>query len=55
MISGNLSVLGAIMVAFPYDLIKKQMQVRGDYNIKTYKLVGVYKIHMEKSRISWIL
>ena len=32
-ISGNLSMLGAIMVAFPSDLIKKQMQVRGDYNI----------------------
>ena len=33
MISGNISMLGAIMVAYPSDLIKKQMQVRGDYNV----------------------
>ena len=37
LIAGNLSMLGALSVAFPSDLVKKRMQIRGEHNIPNYK------------------
>ena len=30
-------MLGALSVAFPSDLVKKRMQIRGEHNIPNYK------------------
>ena len=36
LISGSLSMLGAISVAFPSDLVKKRIQMRGEYGVPNY-------------------
>ena len=36
-IAGSFSILGALCVAFPSDLIKHRMQIRGEYNLQLYK------------------
>ena len=42
-------------LSFSCDLIKKQMQVRGDYNVIKHTNWWECTKYMEKSRISWIL
>lgn len=37
LIAGNLSMMGAISVAFPSDLIKKRIQIRGEHGVPNYK------------------
>lgn len=36
LIAGSFSMFGAISVAFPSDLIKKRMQMRGEYGVPNY-------------------
>ena len=36
LIAGSFSMLGAISVAFPSDLVKKRIQMRGEYGVPNY-------------------
>ena len=36
-VSGNLSMFGALSIVYPTDLIRRRMQLRGEYGIPNYK------------------
>ena len=35
--AGSFSILGALCIAYPSDLLKHRMQIRGEYNLPMYK------------------